>query len=276
VVYQGDTRFSGGNTYTATAAIAGTNDDRVYQSERYGNFSYAIPVADGDYLVTLKFAEIYFTKAGQRVFDVTIEGDEVLTDLDLVAEAGPKVAYDQTFPVHVSDGTLNIGFHSVVNYAKVSAIVVEPVDVEFAVNAGGAQYVDGSGVVYQGDTRFSGGNTYTATAAIAGTNDDRVYQSERYGNFSYAIPVADGDYLVTLKFAEIYFTKAGQRVFDVTIEGDEVVTDLDLVAEVGPKVAYDQTFPVHVSDGTLNIGFHSVVDYAKVSAIVVMGVAAGF
>ena len=60
--------------YRTTAAIAGTTDDALYQSERYGNFSYNVPVANGNYVVTLKFAEIYFSSTGIRAFDVLIEG----------------------------------------------------------------------------------------------------------------------------------------------------------------------------------------------------------
>ena len=136
-----------------------------------------------------------------------------------------------------------------------------------AVNAGGAQYAGADGTVYDGDAGFSGGSTYTTTAAIAGTADDRLYQSERYGNFSYKIPVANGDYLVTLKFAEIYWSQVGQRVFNVSMEGKVVLSNLDLVAKVGPKAAYNVSLPVTVTDGILTIGFQSVVNHAKVSAI---------
>jgi hypothetical protein len=271
VVYQGDTGFSGGKTYTNAVAIAGTEDDHLYQTERYGNFSYALPVPNGKYLVTLKFAEIFFEGAGQRVFDVTIEGNAVLTDLDLIATVGPKVAFGATFPVHVTDGVLNIAFHSIVNNAKVSAILVEPAEVVFAVNAGGPQYTDTTGVVYQGDTGFSGGKTYTKPAAIAGTDDPQLYQTERYGTFAYALPVPGGEYLVTLKFAEVHYTQPGQRLFNVTMEGAEVLRELDLVVEAGLQTAYDVTLPVQVTDGVLDLGFHSVIGGAKVNAIVVMG-----
>jgi hypothetical protein len=50
--------------------------------------------------------------------------------------------------------------------------------VVFAVNAGGPQYVDAAGTIYQADTRFSGGTAYTKTVAIAGTTDDVLYQSD--------------------------------------------------------------------------------------------------
>jgi Malectin domain len=139
----------------------------------------------------------------------------------------------------------------------------------WAVNAGGPKYTDKQGVVYRGNTQFTTGYASTTTAAIAGTTDAPLYQSERYGDFSYTIAVANGDYLVTLKFAEIYWTQPGQRVFNVLLEGVKVISNLDLVAKVGPNAAYDVVLPVHVADGKLNIAFKSVVDYAKVSAIMV-------
>jgi hypothetical protein len=142
-------------------------------------------------------------------------------------------------------------------------------EVMWTVNAGGPKYTDGQGIIYKGHTQFSTGYGYTTPAAIAGTTDDRLYQSERWGDFSYAIPVANGDYLVTLKFAEIFWMQPGQRVFNVLMEGVKVISNLDLVATVGPNKAYDVTLPVHVTDGHLNIKFKSVVDNAKVSAIMV-------
>ena len=105
---------------------------------------------------------------------------------------------------------------------------------------------------------------------IAGTADDPLYQSERYGDFSYNMAVENGDYEVTLKFAEVFFTTAGQRVFSVSLEGKMVISNLDLVAEVGPLAAYDVAFPVTVADGVLNIAFHSVVNNAKINAIKVV------
>jgi Malectin domain len=204
---------------------------------------------------------------GKRVFNVSAEGKVVISNLDVVAKVGPLAAYDVTLPVTVADGVLNIGFQSVAGNAMVSGIEVEPMQVVFAVNAGGPQYLDTSGEVYDADAYFSGGTIWTTTAAIAGTVDDRLYQSERYGNFSYNIPLGNGDYEVTLKFAEITVTGVGQRVFNVLIEGKTVLGNLDLVAKVGPNVAYDVTVPVTVADGVLNITFQRLVNAPKVNAI---------
>jgi len=89
--------------------------------------SYAIPLANGTYDLTLKFAEIYFTSADQRIFDVLVEGVERISNLDIfTAAGGANTAYDVTIPVTVSDGTLNINFNSDVTNAKVSAIKVVP------------------------------------------------------------------------------------------------------------------------------------------------------
>jgi Malectin domain len=224
-------------------------------------------MAKGDYLVTLKFAENLWSQVGKRVFNVSMEGKVAVSKLDVVAKVGPLAAYDVTIPVTVTDGVLTLSFQSVVGYAMVSGIKVEPMEVVFAVNAGGQEYVDAADQVYDADANFSGGKTGAITGVIAGTEDDYLYQNERYGNFSYNVPVENGDYVVTLKFAEIYWTKSGKRVFDVLIEGKTVISKLDLVAKVGPKAAYDVAVPVTVADGVLNITFQSVVDNATVNAI---------
>src|SRR5690606_7466468 len=130
-----------------------------------------------------------------------------------------------------------------------------------AINVGGGAYAGADGVDYLAVQFFSGGKTYQTTSSIAGTTDDVLYQSERYGNFSYALPVADGTYTVTLRFAEIYHKVAGKRVFDVTAEGDLVLDDLDIWSEAGGKdIAYDVPLTVTVDDGTLNLGFITGVD----------------
>jgi hypothetical protein len=142
--------------------------------------------------------------------------------------------------------------------------------VVFAVNAGGSAYTASDGVTYQAYTGSPGGSTYTTSDSIAGTSDDTLYQTERYGDFTYTTNVEDGTYKVTLELAEIYWTSDGQRIFDVSLEGNEVVTNIDIHSRVGHDRALTLTRTVTVTDGTLDIGFSldpSDVDNAKVSAI---------
>lgn len=275
--YAADSRYSGGNVGTTTATISGTTDGALYKSERYGNFSYNIPIANGSYSLTLKFAEIYFTAPGQRVFSVAVNGQTVVSDLDIFAKVGKNKAYDVVIPVNVTNGAISISFISKVNNAKVSAMRLAPAaatspvsgSVVFADNAGGALYAGSTGITYAADSKYTGGSVGTTTAAISNTTDDRVYQSERYGNFSYNLPVANGNYQVTLKFAENYWTATGKRVFSVKINGQTAVSNLDLYAKAGKNVAYDVVIPVTVTNGTLGINFISQTNYAKVNGIVV-------
>lgn len=139
------------------------------------------------------------------------------------------------------------------------------------INSGGPSYTDSLGNVWSADKNYSGGATYTtSTTSISGTVEDTLYRSERYGNVSYAISVPSGSYTLKLHFAEVYWNAAGKRVFDVTVEGALAIDNLDIWAAVGANAALIRTLQATVTDGTLNIGFVSVVDNAKVSAIEVL------
>ena len=108
---------------------------------------------------------------------------------------------------------------------------------------------------------------FDTTSAIANTNDGALYQAERFGDFTYAIPVINGDYTLTLHFAEIYWDAPGQRVFDVFVEGTERISNLDIYAFAGKDTAYEITLPVKVNDGVLNLEFRTDVDNAKLSGL---------
>jgi poly(3-hydroxybutyrate) depolymerase len=105
-----------------------------------------------------------------------------------------------------------------------------------SVNAGGA--AAGSFVA---DAYFTGGSTYTTTNAIdtaqitGAVPPQAVFQSERYGEFTYTIPnrTPGSAQTVTLYFQESYWTAAGQRTFNVAINGAGVLTAFDIFAAAG-------------------------------------------
>ena len=161
-------------------------------------------------------------------------------------------------------------------------------DTAVAVNAGGDAYTAADGTAFQADADFDGGEAFTtgdagtpADPEIANTDDDELYHTERYGNFSYDVPVEDGEYEVTLYFAELYQGVAndggeGDRLFDVSIEGQQVLDGYDIYAEAGgAHAAIQETFTAEVTDGELNVAFATVEDNAKVSAIEVQPVDSG-
>ncbi|NEU07250.1 DUF5060 domain-containing protein [Flavihumibacter sp. R14] len=141
--------------------------------------------------------------------------------------------------------------------------------VVFAVNSGGSDYTDSNGIIYRADTNFVGGSIYGTKSDLGNTIDDPLYQSERYGNFSYSVPLKNGTYEINLKFAEIYQQQSGLRVFDILIENHAVIQQLDIFAVAGFNNSYDIVRRVLIEDNNLNIVFRSVIDYAKLSGFYV-------
>jgi hypothetical protein len=137
------------------------------------------------------------------------------------------------------------------------------------VHSGGGAYADSLGQNWGADASFTGGKTASTSNSIKDTPDPALYQTERYGNFSYQFAVPNGTHNVVLKFAEIYWTTTGQRIFNVSINGTQVLTNFDIVAAAGARLtAIDKTFPVTVSNGTVTIQFiPGSVDWPKVSAV---------
>ncbi len=144
-------------------------------------------------------------------------------------------------------------------------------EVVHALNAGGDTYISQmSGIEYIDDETtgwLSGGSTYSTTNAIGGTVDDELYQTERYGDFNYTIPLDNGNYDVILKFAEIFQDDPGDRIFHVDMEGERIIRDLDLLFRTDRNTAYDVVMPVELNDGELNIDFITVNNNAKLSAL---------
>ena len=75
-----------------TSAVSEAAPPKVYQTDRHGNMTYTIGglKARGAFTVRLHFSEPYWTEAGHRSQNVTINGDEALTAYDVFDEAGGK------------------------------------------------------------------------------------------------------------------------------------------------------------------------------------------
>jgi beta-galactosidase len=103
------------------------SDARLYGSYREGQFSYRVPVPDGKYKIVLHFTEPTAAAAGERVFDVSVNGKRVLQHVDVFAAAGGKLkAVDQTVQAKARGGALLIEFQPVKGQAVVSALSITP------------------------------------------------------------------------------------------------------------------------------------------------------
>ncbi|KAK9391447.1 malectin [Crotalus adamanteus] len=86
--------------------------------------------------------------------------------------------------------------------------------------------------------------------------DQILYQTERYNEetFGYEVPIKEeGDYVLVLKFAEVYFAQSQQKVFDVRLNGHMVVKDLDIFDRVGHSTAHDEIIPISIKKGKLSV-----------------------
>jgi beta-galactosidase len=117
--------------------IRGTRDWPLFQDFRYGRekLRYAFPVPNGEYTVELYFAEPWLGTGGGldctgwRLFDVAINQQTVLQNLDIWKEAGHDHALKKTVQARVTDGQLVISFPRVVSgQALISAIAIATSD----------------------------------------------------------------------------------------------------------------------------------------------------
>jgi hypothetical protein len=397
-----DQFFSGGNTFSSTKAISGTSDQSLFQNERWGQFSYAIPVVNGMYDVKLYFVELYYGTsapggAGKRVFgmDILDTPGVDIQNLDIYSQVGANAALIKTVSgVSITDGVLNLqsvygsaddpeiaaieivpssgpppppgaptvtstvpasGATNVGTSATVQATfsramdsstitgssftlktpsgTIVPASVSYdgpsqtatltpssalasattytariettvkasdgtamaapytwsfttstpatpgtiRINAGGPAYTDSSGNSWLADQYFTGGGTFSSSHAISGTSDQALYQNERWGSFSYAIPVVNGTYDVKLHFVELYYGTSvtggsGKRVFGMDLldtAASPDVSNLDIYSQVGPNAALVKTITgVGVSDGVLNIqSIYGSADDPEIAAI---------
>jgi len=131
-------------------------------------------------------------------------------------------------------------------------------------------HVDPQGDTWSPDVKFVAGagcgwlgtsTVMTTSREIEGTDDPVRFANARQGMDEYRCDgLANGTYTVELDFAEISGAAGdlavGMRIFDVVIEGVEVIPKLDIYLEAGGAYkALNRTFIVTVTDGVLNILF---------------------
>ncbi|KAK6483637.1 malectin-like [Huso huso] len=131
----------------------------------------------------------------------------------------------------------------------------------WAVNCGGEAHTDTHGIHYKKDPlegKLGKASDYGMRLPIlrSSPEDQILYQTERYNedSFSYEVPIREeGDYMVVLKFAEVYFAQSQQKVFDVKLNSHFVVKDLDIFDKVGHSTAHDEIVPFSIVKGKLSV-----------------------
>jgi hypothetical protein len=245
-----------------------------------GNNCEALNVMPGSVAGQYQFTPWTTTAGGMTVtgyhYDFGDGSTEFTTD-STVSHAYSPGMYQPSVTV---DYTLNGVTQTVISPAcitTVSAASQAPGTVLSAplrINVGGGPYIDAAGNVWQADGYYSGGsaNNQGAGHAIANTDAADLFQSERWGSFSYNLPIANGTYSVRLYFGEIYSgcLSVGCRVFNVTANGESWLTGFDIAAKAGDYTADVETKTITVTNNVLNLTFTGVVGSPQVAAIEVV------
>ncbi|MDR2936562.1 MAG: DUF4982 domain-containing protein [Rikenellaceae bacterium] len=172
----------------------------------------------------------------------------------------------------------------------------------YRVNCGGERYTDlYNGGIWETDTHLTESGTWGSRSwadrfpgvppffgsqrqthdPIDGTVDWPLFQSFRYGTteLKWEFPVPEGEYTVELYFVEPWYGTGGGmdctgwRVFDVAVNDEVVLKDLDIFKEVGHDALLKKTVKVRSKDGLLTISFPRVTaGQAVISAIAVASI----
>ncbi len=255
-VWVSDRFFHGGVVATSgNHPVWGTRDPRLYQSWRQGTFSYDIPVRPGTYELRLYFAETYYGEGNAagfggentRFFDISVNGAIIRKHFSVAGEGGVNVAVVKVFKdiQPAADGFVHLAFGKLSNEPFVNAIELTPGQpgrlspIRLVAQPPG--YTDSKGQVWRSDRLAFGGQVVTRTADVSGAADPQLYAGERFGNFSYTIPVTPGKYTVTLYLAERWLGPGqpggqngkGSRVFDILCNGIFLERNFDVYSRAG-------------------------------------------
>lgn len=282
-----DRYFTGGSAFhRPSVQIQRTRDPELFQSGREGQFMYNIPLHPGVYEVHLYFAETSVASDTLRSINVAVNG-QMPANIDVASDAGGvntatmKILKDIS---PASDGMLHLAFQGTVpNYLNAIEILpgVRGKMLPVRITAADSAFHDHQGQTWLPDQWGAGGRKSTRVVPITGTSDAGLYQWERIGHFTYAIPVAEGGmYTVVLHFSETWFTApnamggVGSRQFDVYCNGTTLLKNFDILKEAGGvgNQAVIRTFH-HVPAsplGKIDLSFAPVVNYALINSIEVI------
>lgn len=291
-LWSSDTWVTGGTAVKGPAQhIWRTLDPDFYRNSRLGEFRYDIPLKKGLYELRLHFAETTFGPEstgtggeGSRIMNVRANGATLLSGFDIAADAGASRTADVKVFHDIepaADGKLHLEFGGEDGrQAELSAIEITPgIHGQLKpvrILARQSPYYSNDSQWWSPDDYFDGGQIAAYPAPVTGTDDPELYQTERWGNFSYAIPVAPGRYSVWLHFAARRSESAegghAVHVFNVFCNGKALLENFDLPDQAKQSDIVIRRFSglEPNAQGKLMLSFVPVEGYASVAGIEVL------
>jgi hypothetical protein len=282
-----DQYFTKGGAWSRQGGfIRGTSRPFLFKTWRTGSeFGYDIPMAPGSYELRLFFVSPQGPDDDKpSSFGVLLDGQPLLPWYNInVSANGAETADEQVFRDvrPAADGMVRLSFYSASSSPLVNALELVPGTPgklnPIRILTQRRAYVDQKGQRWRADDYFQNGILSPDRNKVSGTDDPELFEAERYGHFSYAIPVdRRGRYTVVLHFAEFYHGPqlpggggTGSRVFHVFCNGQTLLRDFDIYKESGSLRLLTKTFP-HIEPsafGKINLTFEPVINNATVSGI---------
>ena len=298
--WTGDAWYSGGSASSLRYySLALADDPAIFENCRTGKeFSYDIPLRPGIYEMRLMLAESMervpiMGEVGDGARSMQVFANDALIlpppdgrhrkTLDIIADAGGADTADVKVFKDISpaaDGKLHLRFVGRKQEALVNAIELVP-GLKGRMRplrwrASDAPYTDKAGNLWLSDRYFRNGRFSRFHAVVGETADPGLYEGERFGSFTYSIPVPSGSsYAVTIHFAENFYGAwatplTPPRMFNVYANHAQVLRDFDVTrAAGGPARAVTRTFRgVRPSPfDKIILSFEPVTEFAIVNAI---------
>jgi hypothetical protein len=66
-----------------------------------------------------------------------------------------------------------------------------------------------------------------------------------------------------LKFSEVYFNSAGEKIFDVNLGDRNIIKDLDIFSKVGKATAYNEYVEFELKDGKVYVEVNNYITFIK-------------
>ncbi|MDR0792310.1 MAG: DUF4982 domain-containing protein [Chitinophagaceae bacterium] len=166
----------------------------------------------------------------------------------------------------------------VIDYKAYNANLSANTFQKISINVGSnAQYCDPSGNVWVEDREYTKGSFgyvnskpqfFGRSDVIKNTIDHPLFYSYLDSIKTYKADVPNGTYKLTLCFAESKPVASGERIFNVAVNGKEVITALDLIATYGFAQAIRKSFIITVNNNEgITIDFNAIKGAALLSGL---------
>ncbi len=214
-------------------------------------------------------AKYYITSTGVTVTNAKLNAD--LKSVDLTVNGLNLDASNLLIVYSIKDRaeTPNVS----VTQAK-SIIMSKQISLPIKINCGGPAQLDYlTDVLWNQNSEYGfmdGNISEFPSKEISNTDEDVIYQTERYNMAGYKIRIPNGNYNVKLLFADNYSDSSNKRVFDVYLEHEKVIEDFDIFNQVGKSAAIvKEFFNVQVTDGILDVHFADKVNSGLINGIII-------